>query len=121
MARSSKRDGTRVFQSPDGVSWRVEVPEMLTGASNAVVLFHHPDGRTTRKDRYAWYIADTPEARSVTARLDARAVLDAITEEQLARLFRRSMLISAADNPLGIPVAHPAVAGTPVGDGPPVE
>ena len=92
---------------------------MLTGASNAMVIFHHPDGRTARKNRYAWYVADTPEARSVTARLDAEAVQQAITDEQLARLFRRSMLISAADNPLGVPVTHVAAAGTPGQSDPP--
>ena len=97
----------------------MEVPQMLTGASNAMVIFHHPDGRTARKNRYAWYVADTPEARSVTARLDAEAVQQAITDEQLARLFRRSMLISAADNPLGVPVTHVAAAGTPEQSDPP--
>ena len=104
--RDSRSDGARAFEAPDGVRWRVEVPDSLTGASNAMVVFHHPDGRTARKDRYAWYIANTPEARSVTSRLDAEAVLKALSDQDLARLFRRSMLISAADNPLNIPVTH---------------
>jgi hypothetical protein len=97
----------RTFQSPDGTVWTVVVTN--PGSSNAMVVFKHPDGRTARRDRYNWYQARTPEARNVTSRLDPKAVLDAITEPQLALLFRRSMLISAADNPLGIPVTNFAV------------
>ena len=97
----------RTFQSPDGTVWTVVVTS--PGASNAMVVFKHPDGRTARRDRYNWYQARTPEARNVTTRLDPKNVLDAITEPQMALLFRRSMLISAADNPLGIPVTNFAV------------
>lgn len=96
----------RVFQSPEGVRWAVEVA--VPGFSNAMVIFHHPDGRTARMDRYNWYYAHSPEAKNVTARLDPQRVLDSITDEQLAVLFRRSMLISAADNPLSVPVTHGA-------------
>jgi hypothetical protein len=106
MARARDRRESRGFQSSDGIRWAVEVPRTLTGASNAMVIFHHPDGRTARRDRYAWYIANTPEARNVTARLNADEVLRRISDGELARLFRRSMLISAADNPLGIPITH---------------
>ena len=91
----------RTFQSPDGTVWTVVVTN--PGASNAMVVFKYPDGRTARRDRYNWYQARTPEARNVTGRLDPK------TEPQMALLFRRSMLISAADNPLGIPVTNFAV------------
>lgn len=97
----------RSFQSPDGVVWTVEV--QLPGSSNALVLFRHPDGRTARKDRYNWYNANTAEAKNVTGRLDPAAIERSLTEAQLALLFRRSMLVSAADNPLGIPVTQFAV------------
>jgi hypothetical protein len=97
----------RTFQSPDGTLWTVVVTN--PGASNAMVVFKHPDGRTARRDRYNWYQARTPEARNVTSRLEPRRVLESITDEELALLFRRSMLISAADNPLGIPVTSFAV------------
>ena len=96
----------RPFSSPDGVRWGVEVPKETIGASNAMVVFHHPNGRTARRDRYAWVTVDSPEARDVTARLDPREVLDSLDDQQLARLFRRSMLISAADSPLAPPVTH---------------
>ena len=94
----------RQFQSPDGVVWGVEVT--LPGASNAMIVFHHPDGRSARKDRYNWYNVNGPEARNVTGRVDPTAVERALTDAQLALLFRRSMLISAADNPLNIPVTQ---------------
>jgi hypothetical protein len=97
----------RQFQSPDGTLWTVVVSN--PGSSNAMVVFKHPDGRTARRDRYNWYQSKTPEARNVTGRLDPEAVLESLTEPQLALLFRRSMLISAADNPLGIPVTNFAV------------
>ena len=52
------------FTAPNGVLWGVQVD--LPGSSNAMVIFRHPDGRTSRKDRYNWYISRGPEARSVT-------------------------------------------------------
>ena len=94
----------RIFEAADGARWTVEVA--LPGSSNAMVIFHHPDGRTARKDRYNWYYSNSPESKNVTARLDEKRVLESITDEQLALLFRRSMLISAADNPLNAPVTH---------------
>lgn len=74
-----------------------------------MIVFHHPNGTTTRKDRYNWYNANAPEAKNVTSRLDPRQIERSLTDEQLALLFRRSMLISAADNPLGVPVTQFAV------------
>src|SRR5919202_6420885 len=94
----------RIFEAADGTRWMVEVA--LPGSSNAMVIFHHPDGRTARKDRYSWYYSSSPEAKNVTARLNEKRVLESITDEQLALLFRRSMLISAADNRLNVPVTH---------------
>ena len=96
----------RTFTSPDGLRWAVEVPRETIGASNAMVIFHHPNGRTARRDRYAWLTVDGPAARDVTARLVPREVLESLDDQQLARLFRRSMLISAADSPLVPPVTH---------------
>lgn len=94
----------RAFQSADGVRWRVDV--RLPGASNAMVVFRHPNGRTSRLDRYAWANIDGPEAKDVTARVKPDEVLERLSESDLALLFRRSMRIAAADNPLGTPVTH---------------
>jgi hypothetical protein len=94
----------RTFQASDGLRWGVEV--MLPGASHAMIVFRHPNGRTSRLDRYAWRNVDGPEARNVTARLDADEILERLTENECALHFRRSMRIAAADNPLGTPVTH---------------
>lgn len=97
----------RKFKSPDGTLWTIEVK--MPGSSNAMVVFRHPDGGTASRDRYNWFLSKAPEARNVTGRLDPKKVLESISEPELALLFRRSMLISAADNPLGIPVTNFAV------------
>ena len=82
----------RAFTRPDGTNWGVEVQN--PGASNAVVVFRHPDGQTSRLDRYAWYITGGPESQNVTGRLNKRSVLDSLGDADLQRLFRRSMPVS---------------------------
>ena len=86
----------RNFISPDGVVWGVAID--LPGASNAMILFRHPNGRSSRLDRYNWFLSHGPEARSVTARLSPAKVLDSLSDEDVARLFRRSMPISRPDS-----------------------
>jgi hypothetical protein len=86
----------RVFRSPDGIVWRVDVD--LPGSSTAMVIFRHPNGRSSRLDRYNWFISHGPEARSVTARLVPWKVLESLGDADLARLFRRSMPISRPDS-----------------------
>ena len=83
------------WRSPDGINWKVEVD--LPGSSNAMVIFRHPDGASSRQDRYNWYLTNGPEARSVTSRLLKAKVLDSLSDDDLARLFRRSMRISRPD------------------------
>ncbi len=92
-----------LFTDATGVDWKVDV--RLPGASNAMVIFHHPRAGTRRLDRYSWWTIDAPEARNVTARLDKGLLRDNLTDEILATLFRRSALISAADDPRNVPVA----------------
>ena len=82
----------RSFTAPDGVTWKVDV--QAPGSSNAMVVFRHPDRRTARLDRYAWYITRGAEAHDVTARLDKRTVLDSLGDADVERLFRRSMPVS---------------------------
>jgi hypothetical protein len=83
------------FRSPDGVLWSVQVD--LPGSSNAMIIFRHPDGTSSRKDRYAWFISRGPEARSVTSRLPKDKVAASLDEATLAHLFRRSMRVSRPD------------------------
>lgn len=85
----------KTFASPDGVLWKVQVQN--PGSSNAMVIFRHPDGESSRKDRYNWYISKGPEARSVTSRLSPQRVLDALDDATLSQLFRRSMRVSRPD------------------------
>jgi hypothetical protein len=87
----------RPFRTPDGTNWGVEV--QVPGASSSMIVFHHPGGKTARLDRYAWDIWTGPESRSVTSRVSAEKVMQSMTDEKLALLFRRSMLVS---NPLTV-------------------
>ena len=56
------------------------------GASNAMVVFHHPNGRTARLDRYAWTQLNRPESRDVTFRVDPDTVLASLSDRELTRL-----------------------------------
>ncbi len=89
-------DKTRSYTSPDGTHWIVQVT--LPGATNAMIVFEHPDGGTSRRDRYNWVNIAGPGARNVTSRADATAVLRELTDAQIALLFRRSMPISSGAN-----------------------
>ena len=82
----------KTFKSTDGTEWKVSV--MLPGSSNAMVVFRHPDGESSRKDRYNWFISTGPEARSVTSRLSPDRVLEQLDDAAIAKLFRRSMTVS---------------------------
>jgi hypothetical protein len=81
--------------SPDGTVWTVDVQS--PGSSNAMIIFRHPDGRSSRLDRYNWVITNGPEARSVTSRLVPEDVLDSLDDATIARLFARSMSVSRPD------------------------
>jgi hypothetical protein len=59
-----------------------------------MVVFRHPDGDSSRLDRYNWYISEGPEARSVTSRLSPQRVLESLDDQSINRLFRRSMPVS---------------------------
>ncbi|MDB4876840.1 MAG: hypothetical protein JWM41_3286 [Gemmatimonadetes bacterium] len=85
----------RTWHSPDGISWGVDVD--LPGSSNAMVIFRHPAGASSRLDRYNWYISNGPEARSVTSHLSKTKVLESLKDEDLQTLYRRSMKISRPD------------------------
>ena len=90
----------RSFRSPDGIVWKVDVD--LPGSSNAMVLFRHPNGQSSRLDRYNWFLSNGPEARSVTARLSPKNVLDSLSDTDIGRLFRRSMSVSRPDRLLPV-------------------
>jgi hypothetical protein len=81
--------------SPDGTTWGVSIQS--PGSSNAVIMFRHPNGSSSRLDRYNWVITNGPEARSVTARLQPDKVLDELSDAAILRLFQRSMPVSRPD------------------------
>ena len=91
---------SKTYTAPDGTKWNVLV--QAPGSSNAMILFRHPDGRTSRLDRYNWIISRGPESRSVTARLDPDKVLEQLDAGTIMRLFQRSMPVSRKD-PFGAP------------------
>lgn len=80
------------FTGPDGTEWKVDA--MLPGSSNVMIVFRHPDGDSSRLDRYNWYISKGPEARSVTSRLSPKHVLEQLDDAAIRTLFSRSMAVS---------------------------
>ena len=96
----------RTFTGPDGPTWKVDVQS--PGSSNLIVLFRHPDVRTTRLDRYAWYISRGPESQNVTSRLNKKAVLESLGDADVKQLFRRSMPVSATRAPSTNQSGHPS-------------
>jgi hypothetical protein len=82
----------RAFRSADGTTWIVEV--RAPGASNAMVVFLHPDP-TSRQDRYNWYLAQGASASDVTSRLSSATVLSSLDDRALQRLFRKSMAVDS--------------------------
>ena len=90
----------KTYTAPDGTTWSVLV--QAPGSSNAMILFRHPDGRTSRLDRYNWIISRGPESRSVTSRLDTKKLLEQLDAGTIMRLFQRSMPVSRKD-PFGGP------------------
>jgi len=82
----------REYQSPDGLTWKVDV--RLPSHSSAMLIFQHPDGRSSAGDRYAWI--NSPTTTDLRERLSAKSLLDSLSDDDLGRLFRRSMMVSAA-------------------------
>ena len=94
VRRPGKRSNARrPFRAPDGAVWTAEV--RAPGASQAMVVFLHPDRTRTALDRYAYWAYAGPEAEDVTARLTPARVLDALDDAALAELFRRAIPIAA--------------------------
>jgi hypothetical protein len=85
----------KTYTSADGTTWNVAIES--PGSSNAMVVFRHPDGRSSQLDRYNWYISHGPESRSVTSRLVPHKVLEHLNATEIAALFRRSMPVSRPD------------------------
>jgi hypothetical protein len=81
----------RQYQSPDGISWKVLV--QLPSHSGAMLVYQHPDGQSSKLDRYAWI--NSVQVTDPRERLSAKDVMERLTDADLGRLFRRSMMVSA--------------------------
>ena len=88
------------YRTPDGTLWGVDVS--VSGPSNALVIFHHPDGHTGRKDRYAWLNWHGAQADDVTVSLTPELVRPTLDEYTLDGLFKRSMPIGNGLQPARI-------------------
>jgi hypothetical protein len=86
----------RTFTAPDGSRWGIEIRS--PGSTNAMVVFLNAGGREAHGDRYGWYIARGPEARSVTGRLKPDDVLKALTDDHLLKLYKRSFPLGTGDS-----------------------
>ncbi len=85
----------KVHTSPDGTKWGVSI--QAPSSSNSMIVFRHPDGGSSRLDRYNWVLNRGPESRSVTARLVPDEVLTQLDDAEITRLFQRSMPVSRPD------------------------
>lgn len=79
------------YRAADGTEWGVEV--QLPTFARSLIVFHHPDGNTSRKDRYAWYDWHGPESNDPKAKVSADKVRAALNDKVIAELFRRSIPI----------------------------
>ena len=80
----------REYQSPDGTRWKVLVK--LPSHSSAMLVYQHPDGQSSRLDRYAWI--NSMQTTDPRERLSADELMKRLTDDEIARLFRRSMMVS---------------------------
>jgi hypothetical protein len=83
----------REYQSSDGLTWKVDV--RLPSHSSAMLAFQHPDGRSSALDRYAWINAPLATTKDPRDRISAKTFMDSLSDAEIARLFRRSMPVSA--------------------------
>lgn len=81
------KKSTRAFQSPDGINWNVFVK--LPSHSSAMLVYQHP---ASRLDRYAWI--NSMQTTDPRERLSADQIMEKLTDADVARLFRRSMMVS---------------------------
>ena len=92
----------RTYRATDGTDWGVEITSPSN--SSAMILFRHPEGDTSARDRYNTVQWHGTESRNVTARLDRDEVLESLSEADIALLFRRSRPIQTTNE---APVALP--------------
>jgi len=85
------------YKAGDGTNWGVDV--QLPSSSSVLVVFHHPDGRTARKDRYAWLNWQGAEANNAASSVSLDKVRASLDDATIRALFTRSMIIGAGKGP----------------------
>lgn len=80
------------FRAPDGTLWGAQV--RMPSHSGAMVIFHHPTGETARLNRYAWMNVRSAVAQDPREHLSALTLAASLGDEELAKLFRRSVPVS---------------------------
>ncbi len=79
----------RTYRDAQGTVWTVTV--QTPGASNAQLNFLHPDGRSSRDNRYAQITWGGRESQNTSGRVDPAVVLASLDDAAVGRYFRRSM------------------------------
>jgi|LakMenEpi03Aug12_release.lakeMendotaPanAssembly.Ray.scaffolds.fasta_scaffold244003_3 hypothetical protein len=79
----------RTYRDTQGTVWTVTVQN--PGASNAQLNFLHPDGRSSRDNRYAQITWGGRESQNTSGRVDPAVVLASLDDAAVGRYFRRSM------------------------------
>jgi hypothetical protein len=81
----------RPFHASDGATWNVDV--RLPSHSGAMLIFQHAGGQSVAGDRYAWINAHADTVSDPRERLSASALLERMSDAEIAGLFRRSMAV----------------------------
>ena len=71
----------REYQTPDGIRWNVVV--QLPSHSSAMLVYQHPDGQSSKLDRYAWI--NSMQVMDPRERLSAKDVMERLTDDDIAR------------------------------------
>lgn len=81
----------RSFHAADGSTWNVDVK--LPSHSSALMTFQHAHGQGVAGDRYAWINAPVAVTSDPRERLQAKSLLESMSDADIAKLFRRSMRV----------------------------
>ena len=83
----------RTYRASDGTDW--EIRARLPSHSGAQILFVYRGNGTPVADRYAWVHAIGSGVHDPRSRISLKDVIRNLTEEDLGRLYERSMPVHA--------------------------
>ncbi len=88
---------TREYRAPDGRRWTATIRS--PGPTSALLVFSLVGG-TGHDDRYANVVTAARAVSSVTGAANARDLLAALSDAEIAALFARSVRVNAGRTPL---------------------